>query len=301
MIPEEKHDKLVRIYFYICETFPRIQHCCLRYSNNCEPKFTDQEIMTIYLYVKEHVGLLKISQIHQYCDENMRDWFPELGSYQAFNARLNRLSGAFAKLAEILLQENIPQDCISGQNLLDSMPIITCSAKRRAKPTLQITDKGYCSTKSMYYYGVKLHLLGIRRKGSLPFPEQIMITPASINDITILKTYWAGLKNRVFFGDKIYSDFHFNAQIIKENQSEIITPVKIVKGMAEVLKQRDKASDDLFSTAVSRIRQPIESFFNWLIEKTGIQVASKVRSYEGLLVHIYGKITAAFISFAVNP
>ncbi|MDR3133452.1 MAG: transposase [Prevotellaceae bacterium] len=56
-----------------------------------------------------------------------------------------------------------------------------------------------------------------------------------------------------------------------------------------------KAYNDLFSAAVSRVRQPIESFFNWLIEKTTIQRASKVRSTAGLLVHLMGKITIAFI------
>ena len=41
---------------------------------------------------------------------------------------------------------------------------------------------------------------------------------------------------------------------------------------------------------VSSVRQPIESFFNWLNEKTQIQKASKVRSSKGLLVHILGRI-----------
>jgi hypothetical protein len=30
----------------------------------------------------------------------------------------------------------------------------------------------------------------------------------------------------------------------------------------------DKVADDLFSVAVSKVRQPIEGVFNWLIEKT---------------------------------
>ncbi len=47
-------------------------------------------------------------------------------------------------------------------------------------------------------------------------------------------------------------------------------------------KQIDKTYNDLFFKPVSRNRQPIESF----IEKTDIQKASKVRSTEGLLVHI---------------
>ena len=74
------------------------------------------------------------------------------------------------------------------------------------------------------------------------------------------------------------------------------TPVKAVKGQTEWGKQFKKAADDLFSKAVSKIRQPIEALFNWLIEKTDFQRAGKVRSTKGLLVHVFGKIAAAFIN-----
>jgi len=43
------------------------------------------------------------------------------------------------------------------------------------------------------------------------------------------------------------------------------------------------------------VRQPVESFFNWLNEKTQIQNAQKVRATKGLAVHVFGKIAAAFI------
>jgi hypothetical protein len=56
------------------------------------------------------------------------------------------------------------------------------------------------------------------------------------------------------------------------------------------------AADDLYSHADSSVRQPIEYFFNWLIENTDIQRASKVRSTKGLLVHVFGKLAVAFIS-----
>lgn len=46
---------------------------------------------------------------------------------------------------------------------------------------------------------------------------------------------------------------------------------------------------------VSKARQPIESFFNGLNEKTNIQKAMKVRSTSELLVHTMGKIAIAFI------
>ena len=76
----------------------------------------------------------------------------------------------------------------------------------------------------------------------------------------------------------------------------MLTPVKAVKGMAKCIKEFDRAANNLFSTAVSRVRQPIEALFNWIIEKTDIQTASKVRSTKGLLVHVFGKIASAFIN-----
>ena len=75
-----------------------------------------------------------------------------------------------------------------------------------------------------------------------------------------------------------------------------MTPVKGIKEQCQEIKNRDKAANNLFSTAVSRVRQPTESLFNWLIQKTDSQRVSKVRSAKGLLIHIFGKIASAFIN-----
>jgi hypothetical protein len=44
---------------------------------------------------------------------------------------------------------------------------------------------------------------------------------------------------------------------------------------------------------VSTIRQPLESLFNWLIQRTDLQNAARVRSSQGLKVHCYGKLAVA--------
>lgn len=299
MISKDKDDKLIRIYFYICDKFEELQFYCERFSNNCNPEFTDQEIMTIYLYTMHHEGHTKAKSIHRFASEYLRSWFPKLGSYQAFNNRLNRLGGAFTRLVETLLVDFQPEDCCLDQSLLDSMPIMTCSGKRKGKVATEITDKGFCSTKGMYYYGLKLHLLGFRRIGKLPYPEQILFTPASVNDVTVFKEAWSGIVNRTFWGDKIYFVNELNEHMLKHLNSEMFTPVKAIKGMPEVIKQRIKAANDLFSTAVSKVRQPIEAIFNWLIEKADIQKASKVRSTKGLMIHAFGRLAAAFITLAI--
>ena len=45
--------------------------------------------------------------------------------------------------------------------LIDSMPIVLAAARRcsGAKVAPEIADKGYCGSKNMYYYGVKLHVV----------------------------------------------------------------------------------------------------------------------------------------------
>ena len=84
---------------------------------------------------------------------------------------------------DFLPKDFLPKDCFTNQSLLDSMPIITCSGKRLGKVATDLTDKGYCSTKSLYCYRVKLHALVFRRLNRIPFPEEIQITPVSVNDL----------------------------------------------------------------------------------------------------------------------
>jgi hypothetical protein len=297
MIPKVKELKLISIYLYICNMYDsRLKYCCERFSNNSHPDFTDQEVMTIYLYVMSIEQRIKIKQIHEFANEHLRSWFPLLPSYEAFIMRINKLSEAFKGLTNLLLSSFCPEDCDLNKSLMDSLPIITCSGKRKPSVALDITDKGFCSTKGMYY----IHASAFHRPKHLPFPESIVITPASENDLNVHKQYWSNTSNRTFFGDKIYNDTELQENMKNTYNSEILTPVKAIKGESLETRQRDKAANDLYSKAVSTIRQPIESFFNWLIENTDIQRASKVRSTNGLLVHVFGKIAAAFIFLIFN-
>jgi hypothetical protein len=301
MIPKVKELKLIAIYLHICHLYEfNLKYSCMRFSNNCVPEFSDQEILTIYLFAMHVEQRFKIKQIYEFADDYLRSWFPRLPSYTAFNVRLNRLSEVLKLLAGHLIEDYQPFDCDTNTSLLDSLPIITCSGKRSGKVAKEITDKGFCSTKNMYYYGLKLHALGYRRPKQLPFPEQFLLTPASENDLNLFRQAWGEIENRTFYGDKIYHDEDYFENAYKNQHAIMLTPVKGIKGQAENIKKRDKAANDLFSTAVSKVRQPIESLFNWLIEKTDIQRASKVRSTKGLMVHVFGRIAAAYIFLIFN-
>jgi hypothetical protein len=296
MIPTDKKIKLVKIYFYVCDLYDNEwKYLCERFSNNNKPEFSDQEAITIYLYAMHLESRLKVKHIHEFASEYLRDWFPKLPSYEAFTNRINRLCEVFRVLSETVLTEFIPKDCNQEISLVDSMPVITCSGKRISKVAKEITDKGFCSTKGIYYHGLKLHGLGFYRKGHLPHPEQLLFTKASENDIAHLKRVATYIDNRTYFGDKIYGNVDFWSEMEQTNNSRMFTPIKDIKGQHESQKKREKAYNDLYSKAVSSVRQPIESLFNWLIEKTDIQRASKVRSTKGLLTFVCGRIAAAFI------
>ena len=302
MIPKAKSEQLIAIYLYICDMYEyRLKYCCERFSNNQHPEFTDQEVLTIYLFTMAHEQRFKVKHMHQFAKDYLNSWFPKLPSYVAFNSRLNRLSEALKALAAELLSTMSLNVSAMNVSVLDSFPIITCSGKRCAKVAQEITDKTFCSTKGIWYYGLKLHLLGFKRPNRIPLPEAIVLTEASENDLNVFKQNWGGFRNRHFFGDKIYYDPNYFSQLLEERQSIMYTPVKGVKGQADSIKCIDKAASDLFSTAVSRVRQPVESFFNWLEEKTGIQRASKVRSTNGLLVHVFGRLAVAFMCLFFNP
>jgi hypothetical protein len=160
-----------------------------------------------------------------------------------------------------------------------------------------ITAKGYCLTKNQHYYGLKLHALTLRREGTIPFPESLMVTSAEDNDLTVFKQACGEhICYTLIFGDKMYSDFgYFNEERKRKQHIEMFTPVKAIKGQSEQERQHPKAYNDLFSTAVSKVRQSIKSFFNRMNEKTTIQRAQKVRSTKELLVHTMRKIAIVFV------
>lgn len=140
---------------YICDLYDsELKYYCQRYSNNKAPAFTDQEIMTIYLFAGYCQKYFLVKDIHSFAKEYLSSWFPLLPSYQTFNLRLNRLNESFKVLSQSLISSFIPEDCDFDISLVDSMPIITCSGRNRVvKVARELANKGFCSTKNQYYYG----------------------------------------------------------------------------------------------------------------------------------------------------
>lgn len=295
--------QLIQLYFYVCEIYEEeLQWHCQRFTKNqVMPLFTDQEVLTTYLYSVGFERKFRIKDIHNYIQRHWLSWFPSMPDYTAYVMRLNRMAAVFPRLAESLIHKyevdgEVPVNLIA---LTDSMPIITCSGKRKGKVARELCDKGYNSTKKMHFFGLKLHGIGFYRPGELPKIDILQTGPASQHDLEAQRQILENIQGIPLFADKAFCDKSLSKRL-KSNGGELLTPVKYKKGQPLQDKQRHKAADDLYSTAVSRIRQPIESLFNWLIEHTDIQRAAKVRSTKGLIVHVFGRIAAVLMSDFVN-
>ena len=276
---------LIQLYCTVCHHY----HTTLaaeaqRLSNNFRPKFTDEECIAIYLFgIAE--GKFEVKAIYEFMKDYWDGWFPHLPSYQKFNKRINLLAPAFQALCGVLISECLVDDS-HIDHLMDSLPIIVANEQRSgsAKVAKELCNKGYCASKKMYFHGVKLHILGQKQHKTLPGIRMVRVESASENDITVAKKWLCSVRNMDIFADKMYADKEWLEELALQNV-RIFTPVKKKKGQGFL-----ESADAIYSAAVSRARQAIESFFNWIQEKTRIQTASKVRSTDGLIAFIFARL-----------
>lgn len=282
--------RLITLYEFICKQYQeRLWVYCQRFSLHADLTFTDEEVICIYLW-----GLMdkrrEIKDIYEDVRRHLSSWYPKLPSYGGYVQRLNRVADVFVPLLEAMQEAFPDKEVLEEIRLMDAMPIRMAHAKRsgRARVAPELANKGYCASKGEYYYGVKLHVLGLRRPGTLPLPNYLGLTQASDHDLTAFRQIASQIHGGQLYVDKAYADELLAQATQAEQDLTMLTPVKKAKGQAYL-----DAADQLWSTAVSRVRQPIESLFNWIEEKTGIQRASKTRSSNGLLVHVFGRLAAA--------
>jgi hypothetical protein len=287
-------NQLIQIYLLVCQIYDNQSSLKYQRLSNFKPVFTDEEIITVYLFGQLNEKF-NHRQIHEFIREYWRDWFPALPSYQAFNRRLNLLADNFQALfAHLLPNLYLTRTQSTEDFLVDSMPIMLASGTRskRARVAPEIAKTGFCATKQINFHGVRLHLLANRQPGCLPTPAKVWFKEGNVHDLVALREIQDELPGAInLFADKAYRDKEFKLEL-ETRTIKLLTPFKKPK------KESLSAGKKLFNKTVSSFRQPIESFFKWLIDKTDIQRASQVRSTNGLLIHCLGKLT--FALFLLN-
>lgn len=238
--------------------------------------------------------ILKLIELYCYVSDIYDSRLAYSAQRFSFNNRLNNLHEAFRELTFILttIFKNEFSDII--ESIVDSFPIALAIDKRayKGKVAKEICNKGYCSTKDFHYYGCKLHVIASVRTKTTPYPKYALITEASVHDLEAVRELFTSFKNRKIYADRAYADAGLKS-LAKVNGTVILTPYKRKRGEKIV-----DSADSIASTAISRIRQPIESLFNQIDEKVKLQNTSKVRSLNGFLTHILGKPSAFMLVFS---
>ena len=285
--------ELIRIYCAICHHYDSaLSPHAQRISNNSCPKFSDEECIATLIWGIANQKF-DIKRCYEFIRDFYCDWFPDLPSYQTYSKRICFLADAFKALAGVLL-ESLGLDESHADFIYDSMPIVVAGANRSssARVAPELCNKGYNASKKMWYYGAKLHILAQSNYMAMSTPAMMTISKASEHDRPIAEQMLDDVRNIRVFADTALVDKEWQAQMPTENNVQIITPIKREKGQEHL-----SSADKLFSRAVSSVKQAIESLNNWLIEKTNIQRASKVRSAEGLLVFLFARIACACFLF----
>lgn len=288
--------QLIQLYVLVCHVYlTQSETCFQRLSNNSQPVFTDQELVTIYLFGHLN-GLFEKKAIHKFIDNYWRHYFPRLPAYQTFVARLNQLEQTFQTIGGYLqkmLAENFEPEI---DRIIDSLPVMLAAGGHAysARVARDEADVGYCASKKIYFHGVRLHTIAQRRFGRIPWPSHIWLREGSVHDLTSVREQAIYLPNSSLIGDKAFPDPTFQMHL-QEQQTTLYAPRKKPKG-----KELSK-TEKYYNRLVSKLRQPIESFFNWLIDRTDIQRAGTVRSTEGLMIHCFGKLTFAMFLLVFNP
>jgi len=287
------HTKPIELYCAVCHHYDTnlVVHA-QRQSNNFRPKFTDEECITTLIW-GIHERKFEVKACYEFIRDYYGEWFPDLPSYQAYNNRICYLADTFKEFASILLVD-LGIDPNHSDFVNDSIPIVVAGGKRsgRAKVASETCDKGYCASKDMWYYGVKLHTVAQCNYKTMPTPALMTISKASEHDLPVAKEMLDDAFNLRIFGDSAFVDKQWHSSMLSENNVEILTPIKRKRGQKKL-----SFLEGLYSSSISSVKQAIESFNNWIIEKTNIQRASKVRSNSGLTAFIFARIAYACFCF----
>lgn len=286
---------LIEIYLFVCQIYDTSSKTCYqRLSNNRDPEFTDQELIAIWFFAHLE-GCFEKKKMHSLILKYWREWFPRLPSYQTFVLRLNRLEPTFQTFGSVLSGAVAATRVPECDHLIDFLPVMLAQHGHSygARVGREIADIGFCAAKKTRFHGVRLHCLAQRRVGRLPLPSQVWLCGASHHDSKAFIQQQPDLPMTELFGDLAYPTPEIIAHL-QQQHTRLVAPQKKPKGTE--LTNDEK----YYNRLVRRIRQPIESLFNWIQEKTQIQRASKVRSTDALLIHCWGKLAVAFFLLVFN-
>ena len=139
-------NQLIQLYLLVCQIYDNQSSLKYQRLSNFKPRFTDQELVTVYLFGHLN-GLYQKKAIYRLTRNYWAAWFPALPSYQAFSNRLNNLESSFQIISRQLLKALATGQTTEVDHLVDSFPIMLAKSgfARRASVAREFASIGYCA------------------------------------------------------------------------------------------------------------------------------------------------------------
>ena len=275
-------DKVTEFYvemddFYIefakmIENRPKIKDSSIKRRNR-PGKLSDSEMMSIYLLF--HFGqFTNFKHFYlQYVCKHLEDLFPDLISYERFNARQERV---LLPLMMYLKYKGLGKS--RGINYIDSTLLRVCHIKREKQNKVfkGVATKG--KSTMGWFFGFKLHLI-INDRGEL---LSFYLTKGNVDDRNI--EVMTAMTKEIFgklFGDKGYISQALS-ELLFQDGIQLITKVR------KNMKKQNLSDVDAI---LLRKRALVESVNDELKNMCKIE-HTRHRSVKGFLVNIVAALTA---------
>ena len=212
-------------------------------------KMNAAEVMTVAL----------VSAIYFHGNHDMSRKFLKAHGYicnmlgkSRFNRRIHAIDFDLWQFVFSSLSRALQRSSSHFEYVIDSFPVEACHPARshRCKLFHGKNFIGYCAAKRKYYYGVKAHVIATTSDG----PTEILITPASMADITALKIMQIDIvSGSTLYADRAYTDYEFE-DLLKESAG-----IRLVPQRKERMRRQHSGPLDYLQTIK---RKRIETTFS---------------------------------------
>ncbi|WP_279304727.1 IS982 family transposase [Salinibacter ruber] len=229
-------------------------------SNNDDPDFTDAEVITIAL-TEGYFQTDTLKRTYQLVSKNAPEAFPKQPGYKQWIRRLNKLTDLVGRLVRAVALKAMATN-LKRLYVVDSLPIPLCQPIRHGRVRLPGEDGAYFGRSAKgWFFGFQIHALIHQPTGVV---LTAMLLPGNWDDRRAVRALALSTGGGVLLGDQGYS-----------GKETFDWPC----GQAQTLRVMPSDEDREGLSAISQVRQRIESSFSSLWRRFADRVYS--RSWRG--------------------
>ena len=251
-----------------------------------KPKFKDSEVMTLMI-AEDFIPYPGELQYLNYIRANYGDLFPELVDQSQFNRRARNLRHLVeAMRRDWLLDLGVADDELY---IIDTKPIPVVGYKRSKSRShfRGSAEYGYCASRKLKYFGYKLVMITTLEG----IPVVYDLVAANTDERLAAEAVIERIQNAKILGDKGFLGIEWQAKMLEETGTEIITPKR---------KNQKIQHPDGFEALLNSVRERIEGVFHEL-QNTGRHLEHLLaKTVNGLATRVIAKVTSHLLKYILR-